>query len=257
MWHLPFDKNPDDITVSKGELQSYLDEMNTALPALRLKFDDISMVNTGLTLFGDNDSETKDLSFGKRSILIDHSSDHQIDGLITLIGVRATTARGMAKQAVDLVFKKLDKKFVKSRTHELPIFGGQFENFEKLLQEANSNTKYPFNSDIVKSLIFNYGAKYEGVLKYIKEYTSLADTIGNTLTIKAEIIHAVQEEMAIKLGDVIFRRTDIGTGEFPSVDTVRASAETMGNELGWNENHIQSEIDELKNDLFFRKGKHF
>jgi len=58
--------------------------------------------------------------------------------------------------------------------------------------------------------------------------------------------------MAIKLGDVIFRRTDIGTGEYPSENTVQVAAEIMGHELDWNENQINSEIDELRNSLFFR-----
>ena len=48
VWHLVFDKDPDSITVSSEELDSYIDEINAAIPALELKLDDITMVNTGL-----------------------------------------------------------------------------------------------------------------------------------------------------------------------------------------------------------------
>jgi glycerol-3-phosphate dehydrogenase len=252
VWHLVFEKKPDEITVSKDELQSYLDEINTAIPRLDLKLDDISMVNTGLTLFGDNVSDAKDLSFGKRSILIDHLIKHKVDGLITLIGVRATTARGMAEKTINLAFRKLGKKLVKSKTHKLAIYGAEFDQFQKLFQEANLKTNSLLNPNIIRSLLHNYGARYYEVLKYIKEDSSFAETVENSQTIKAEIIHAVREEMAVKLGDVIYRRTDIGTGEYPSENAVRVCAELMGKELGWGGHQTQCEIEELKNYLFLK-----
>jgi len=252
VWHLVFDKNPDEITVTKDELQSYLDEINKAIPALDLKLNDISMVNTGLTLFGDNVSDAKDLKFGKRSILIDHLTEHQIDGLITLIGVRATTARGVAEKVINLVFQKLGKKLIRSKTHKLPIYGGEFDNFMKLFEEANLKTNSLLGPNIISSLLHNYGTKYDEVLKYIKEDSSLAEPVENSMTIKAEIIHAVREEMAVKLGDVIYRRTDIGTGEYPRENAVRVCAELMGKELGWSEHQIQCEIEELRSHLFLK-----
>jgi len=252
VWHLVFEKNPDEITVSKDELQSYIDEINTAVPILDLKLDDISMVNTGLTLFGENVADAKDLSFGKRSILVDHLSKHQIDGLITLIGVRATTARSMAEKTIDLVFQKLSKKLIKSKTDILPIYGGEFNTFSKLFEKANSKNNNLLSPEIINSLLHNYGAKYDEVLKYIKEDPSWSETIENSLTIKAEIIHAVREEMAVKLGDVIFRRTDIGTGEFPNENAVRVCAELMGRELGWSEHQTQREIEDLRTQLFLK-----
>ena len=252
VWHLIFEKNPDDITVTREELQSYIDDINTAIPILDLKIDEISMVNTGLTLFGDNTSGKKDLRFGKRSILVDHTIEHQIEGLISLIGVRATTARAMAEKAINLAFKKLRKKSIKSRTHELPIYGGGFENFEKLLHEAKSKTNNLFGPMVMRSLLHNYGTKYEEVLKYIKEDSTFGDKIDDTSTIKAEVIHAVREEMAVKLADVVFRRTELGTGEYPPVNTIRVCAEIMGNELGWNKDKVKHEIEDSEKSLFIR-----
>ena len=252
VWHLPYDMHPDNIVVKKEELQSYLNEVNEAVPALELTFDEISMINTGLTLFGENDLEAKDLSFGKRSILIDHASEHQIEGLITLIGIRATTARGKAKKAVDLIFNKLNRKFVKSKTHELPIFGGEFEKFENLLQEAKSNLGRTLSLNVINSLLHNYGTEFKEVLKYTEEDPSLAEPVGNTSTIKAEVIHAVREEMAVKLGDVIFRRTDLGTGEYPEEKDIRVCATLMGRELGWDEVRTESEIMDLEKPAFLK-----
>ena len=252
VWHLIFNKNPDHITVSREELQSYIDEVNAAIPELDLKFDDITMVNTGLTLFGDNDSNKKDLSFGKRSLLVDHAVEHQIEGVISLIGVRATTARAMAEKATNLAFEKLGKKFEKSRTHELPIYGGKFAKFETLLNEVNLKTNNFFSPEVIRSLLHNYGAKYKDILKYIKEDVNLGDKIGDSSTIKAEIIHAVREEMAVKLSDVVFRRTELGTGEYPPKCMIQVCAEIMGDELKWNKERKRQEIDDLEKSLFLK-----
>jgi hypothetical protein len=66
------------------------------------------MINMGLTLFGSRERQGQNnMSFGKRSRLIDHKEDHDVDGLTTLIGVRAKTARCMAKKAIDMISLQL------------------------------------------------------------------------------------------------------------------------------------------------------
>ena len=98
----------------------------------------------------------------------------------------------------------------------------------------------------------NHGAKYKDILKYIKEDVNLGDKIGDSSTIKAEIIHAVREEMAVKLSDVVFRRTELGTGEYPPKCMIQVCADIMGDELKWGEEKKQHEIDQLETNLFLR-----
>jgi glycerol-3-phosphate dehydrogenase len=52
--------------------------------------------------------------------------------------------------------------------------------------------------------------------------------------------------MGHKLGDIIFRRTDLGTGEHPGKDALQVCAELMAPELGWNEEQIQRELAEVE-----------
>ena len=108
VWHIVWDKDENKIYVTEEELREFLDEVNIAYPALKLKIDEISMVNTGLTLFGETRPGSKTMSFGKRSLLIDHLKINSLNGLISLIGVRATVARGMAEKVIDLISKKIN-----------------------------------------------------------------------------------------------------------------------------------------------------
>ncbi len=245
-WHVVYKGEPDEFTVSEHELQSFLDDINEAYPKFGLKLEDISIVNSGLTLFGENVPRATDLSYGKRSLLIDHAKEHNVDGLLTLIGVRATTARGTAEKAIDLTLKKLGKKATRSKTSITTIYGGKIRYFEEFLRLAIEQHTPTTSAEVIRSLVHNYGSEYGEVLKYIDQNPSWAETVGNTKVLKAEIVHAVREEMVQKLGDVIFRRTDLGTGRHPGVDALQTCADLMAKELEWDENRTQKELEEVK-----------
>ena len=253
VWHGVFDGAPEEVTVTREELKKFLDEANEVYPDLSLSIGDIAVVNTGLILFAENRKESSKISFGKRSILIDHDRKHKVKGLITLIGVRATTARGMAEKAVDLIFKKMGRQSPGSKTETTPIFGGQIEHFDDYLRQAQERRPYGLENGVLDALIHNYGCEYPRVLKYIDERPELGHRVANTMVLKAEIVHAIREEMAEKLGDVIFRRTDLGTGCHPGEDALLECARLMASELGWNEDREKMEADEAR-EYFLRHG---
>ena len=68
----------------------------------------------------------------------------------------------------------------------------------------------------------------------------------NSPVLKAEVIYAVREEMALKLSDVIRRRTVLGSAEIPSDAALESCAGLMAAELGWDADRISAEITETK-----------
>ena len=253
VWHGVFDGAPEEVTVTREEMKKFLDEANEAYPDLSLSIEDIAVVNTGLILFAENRKESSKISFGKRSILIDHDRKHRVKGLITLIGVRATTARGMAGKAVDLIFRKMGRRSPGSKTETIPIFGGQIDHFDDYLGQVQGRRPYGLENGVLDALIHNYGCEYARVLKYIDERPDLGHRVADTMVLKAEIVHAIREEMAEKLGDVIFRRTDLGTGRHPGEDALLECARLMASELGWDEAREKKEADEARK-YFLRHG---
>lgn len=249
VWHHPDRGYPNDLNVSEKELQSFLDEIKQLYPPLSLSIKDISMVNAGLVLFGRSVSDENDFSFGKRSMIIDHARENRLEGLITLIGVRYTTSRGVAEKVIDMVMKKLEKRDSRSDTFSTRIYGGDIGSvgdfFAKVSQELCKN----FSNEVIGGLVHNHGSEYRNVLKYVDEDESFCETIGRSSVIKAEVIHAVREEMAQKLGDVVFRRTDLGSAEYPGESEIRICAEIMAKELGWADTRLRSEINELKSTI--------
>ncbi len=98
----------------------------------------------------------------------------------------------------------------------------------------------------MQALVHNYGSEYHRVLNYLKEDSTWGEPLSNSKVIRAEVIHAVREEMAQKLGDVVLRRTDLGTGAYPGAPALNTCAELMASELGWNKRRTEKELDEVK-----------
>lgn len=255
VWHQIYKKSPEEIIITDEELQGFINEVNQIYHSFEITLKDVSMLNTGLILFGNEHKQgIKDNhSFGKRSLLLDHSRADGLEGLITLIGVRATTARKHAEKAVDLILRKLGREPLRSRTADIAIYGGQICNFEKFVKESISKERPRLDPEVVRALAHNHGSEYAAVLKYAKDDPMLTERIGDSTVLKAEIIHAVWEEMACKLEDVVFRRTDLGTAINPGDKALESCAQLMAKELGWNRERQQKELTEVRN-IFSRKG---
>ena len=71
-------------------------EANAACPGLALNREEVVLTQCGLVLFGENRPGAEDLSYGKRSLVIDHARTDGVEGLVTLVSVRYTTARKAA-----------------------------------------------------------------------------------------------------------------------------------------------------------------
>lgn len=245
VWHVVYRGDPDKFTVTREDLQGFLDEINLSYPSLDLTLNDVSMWNAGLTLFGENEPGATDLSYGKRSMIVDHAQEHDLEGLVTLVGVRFTTARGVATKVIDLVFDKLQKKAPPSQTAETPIYGGNIENFNEFRDQAAAQHSQQVSAEVMSALVHNYGSAYREVLQYLHEEPAWAETLDGANVIKAQVIHAIRQEMAQTLPDVVFRRTDLATGEDPGTVALETAAALMASELDWNQRRVQKEIAEV------------
>jgi glycerol-3-phosphate dehydrogenase len=245
VWHKVFTGDPDHCGVSEIELQNFIDEINGCYSGLDLKLDDVAICNSGLIPFGENDPDAKDLKFGHRSRLVDHASEDGIEGLITLIGVRFTTGPCEAVEAVDRVLHKIGISGRNSILNTVPVEGGDFDNFESLVRQAMKHAPSELPREIAEALVHNHGSAYSRILDYTAGHPKLSQPITGTQSLKAEVVHAVREEMAQTLTDIVVRRTDIGTGECPPRSVLRECAELTAHELQWDAAKVEREIDKV------------
>lgn len=246
VWHRYSKASPDHITVSREELRTFLSEINGAYAGLDLRLDDIRMINTGLILFGSEDDQasSSDHSFAKRSVLVDHGK-HGVEGLISLIGARATVARGVGDQTLDLVDRKIASSknrpnSGKSASEWEKIHGGNFDDFASLVTDVNRGLP-ELSRETATAVAHNYGAAWTELVDGAPD-ASYLQPAGQTNVLKAEALHAVRDEMATSLADIVFRRTELGTGGDPGADAIRAVADIAGQEFGWTEEKRDAEI---------------
>ena len=45
----------------------------------------------------------------------------------------------------------------------------------------------------------------------------------------------------------MLRRTDLGSEQYPGTDSLKACASIMADELGWDQNRVQTEIEAVRN----------
>lgn len=244
--------DPNDLTVGDPEINAFIDEINEAQPGMRLTRDDVSVVNAGLLPFGDNDREASNLSFGKRSLVADHRDTGGPTGLVSAVSVRWTMGRATAQQAVDLVERLLRGKVSRCGTLTTPVYGGDFETFDRLYSDICDDPVIgKLADDIRRNIAVNHGSNWPLIRNLVDEDTGLAATIPGTVITRAEVVFAARNEQVVRLNDVILRRTDIGTGERPSPEAVQACAELVARELGWSQSRLREEAASTESQFPF------
>lgn len=245
VWHVVHRGDPDRFTVTPNDLAEFIDEVNAGHPALDLSLDDVAMWNAGLVLFGENAPGARDLSYGKRSRVVDHSRTHGVDGLITAIGVRWTTARSVADRVVQLAFRKLGRTAQVSGTAVTPTFGGDIPDMRVFMSHLIDNPPAALASvdaDVLRRLGRNYGTGIDRIAYCAGEEPSATKRVGDSNVLRAEVTHAVREEAAVRLGDVVFRRTDLGTAGDPGDAAIDECCQMMATELEWGIDRRDQEL---------------
>jgi glycerol-3-phosphate dehydrogenase len=240
VWHRLFAERPDTAKVEESEIAAWMAEMNASYPALRLKREDVIYANCGLVPFGDSTTATGELSFGKESRYIDHR-EHGVAGLVTVIGIRYTTARGDAARALDLLLRQMPRPPGQAPTSKTPLVGGRITNFADLQLRARREVPQYISSPTLEAWLRNHGSEY-ALLAELAASPDEARLLGNSATAMAEVTHAVRAEMAVHLEDVVLRRTDLGGGSHPGPLAILQAAQRMQQLLGWTEQRLHEEI---------------
>ena len=107
-----------------------------------------------------------------------------------------------------------------SGTARLPLYGGDITRYNDYLHQQIRARAHDFSDQSIRSLIMNYGTQYAHVIDEIS-LSKRASEPEQLSLLRAQIRYAVREEMAFKLSDVIFRRTELGSAGYPGSDLVR------------------------------------
>jgi len=243
--------DPDEFRVTESDVVDFLAEINETFPSAKLERADVLFQYGGLRPIVEKETsiEIEVYDASRKYEIYDHEQDEGISGFLTAIGGKYTTSRNMARQLVDLVYKKLDMPQVPCSTHTTPLFGGEVGRYVSFVDRAKKSNTAQLDEAVIENLCRNYGSRYQDVLKSSdnkKKY--LEEVCEQFPDILAEVIYAVRKEMAVTLSDVVFRRTGIGTLGNPGTQVLERIVDVMAHELKWNRAKKNSEMETaLKN----------
>lgn len=239
----PFSGDLDGELVTEEDIQGLIRDVNSVYPAAGLCREDVRFFYGGL--YPDDPAKQGGGGYqgAREDSIIDHAASQGVNGLISIIGVKYTTARRLAQKVVDLAFRKLERPVPVCQTETTALIGGNLEELDAYIKQESQRQHNLFLNGLVSQLIRTYGTSYASILELCGQEPRLADRIvPDKPVIKAQVLYAVRREMALTLKDVIFRRTNFGLFGHPGKEALHDCAMLMTDELGWDSVRLAQEI---------------
>jgi len=173
-------------------------------------------------------------------------------GLVSIHGVRYTTARHTTEEAVNVAFRALGHANPPPcRTDHTPLWGGGISDVGAFVKNAGDAGESPVPPDTLARLAATYGTEYHRVLNIAREAPALATPLGEDTDVTgAEIVYAARHEMAVSLADAVVRRTEAGSAGHPGADALQRAATLMAWVLGWDAQQMEEEVAAV--EAFYR-----
>ncbi|MFQ5864634.1 MAG: glycerol-3-phosphate dehydrogenase [bacterium] len=243
----------DDVHADAEDVSYLLHTVNEAFENLHLSPDDVISTWAGLRPLVDEEGRPSSVS-----------RDYEIvvnqKGLVTIAGGKLTTYRSMAETLLDEILARFgdrfDHGFSECRTAEEPLYGGDIGHFEKYVAGVlkGAGNRWGLSPKIVERLLHRYGTDYLKVLAMglndRKALHSLSAEPPVTTVLKAEVLYAVEEEMAMTLADFMERRTDLKYyGPEQGLYVAKEVANLMGQQLRWDPLERHRQLETYRNSV--------
>ncbi len=246
-YYTPSDDHPDDVGIREDEVMDFIGKVNESYPPANLSVDDVTLYHVGLLPSSSFYSGRRGIRLEEKYRIQDHGKTDDVEGMISVYGVKYTTARLVVEKTLDLMLKKMGREHVICKTGLTPVYGGEIANFEEFLEASSRLRDGKWKEGSLKNLAFNHGSKMETVIRYAEASPDMAHTIGDSQEVtRGQIINGIREEMAQKLSDLVMRRTDLGSAGYPGDKAIEECALLAAGELSWVDSDVKREIEEVK-----------
>jgi len=156
-------------------------------------------------------------------------------GLVTIVGGKMTTYRRMAQDTVDVLSRRDGASSPPHPTLRLPLQGSVgWSNAQSDL--TRRGTALDLDSLVIEHLGASYGTLADAILDMVEQNATLGTRlIADLPYIRAEVIHACRQEMAMTPLDMLARRMSITLEDrHQGLEIVADVAALMADELGWS-----------------------
>jgi glycerol-3-phosphate dehydrogenase len=227
--HDAYRGNPDDMGMTETEVSAFLEEVSHALAGEPIDLDEVASLHIGIS-----PAEETGRHGAKRTVIQDEAQ-HGLRGCVAVTANKYTTAPDMAHKLTERV---LDGKSGSGRRPAdfqapLPFAAGTGPTVDPASDEAaRGNSERAWVEAI-------YGRRAAEVFDLAERHEESDEA---RRIFRARVEFGVRHEMAVRLGDALFRCTDLAERGRLGPPELEWAATWMARECGWS---AQAKQDEL------------
>ena len=244
-----YQQDKNEVKTSIVDALYLIEAVNNMFENVTLTLDDIQSSWAGLRpLIHEEGKSASELS-RKDEIFVSDTK------LISIAGGKLTGYRKMAERIVDMVAKKMKRRFESEfdpiQTEEIVLAGGPFQNYKSVniyINQVFKNLKnYGFTKTDAAYLVHNYGKQTDII---IDKFDELKETNLELRLLKAEVWFTINHEMTCTPTDFFMRRTGRLFFDKPSVDTYKkAILNEFVKYFNWSEAATEIQLQELESKI--------
>lgn len=243
----PLARLPETVTADADDVVYLLRSGNAMFPDARLQPDDVIATWAGVRPLVRPPAATDPGTVSREHVIV------EAPGLVSVFGGKLTTYRRMAAQAVDraaAALHALDDRALPraAATAREPLPGGEVADLDLVIAEVEREGVAPTTA---RRLVRRYGSEAPAVARLAAGTPALGLPVATGGTaIRAELVYAVQREMALTLSDLLVRRTHVFY-ETPGHGLPEAQelAALVAPDLGWDTARCAAEVEAYRAEV--------
>jgi len=238
-----FDGDPDRLWATRDEVTYLLDTVSQAVPDRRVAFDNVVYTYAGV----------RPLSFEAGRSASKISRQHKVvaegpEGrFLSVTGTKLTCFRSLAEHVGDRVMRALGRP-ARSSTSRIALDGADEDvgtiEARAWMDVSEEMAASGVSRETLQALVETYGRGYTRVLELARKLADGTERLcPQNPEIVAQLHHAVTDELAVSLQDVLFRRTGIGQSRCLGQDCAESIGRRMAEIAGWSARRLDAELD--------------
>ena len=232
--------DPGSVTASEEDVRYLQEEARRAFPTA--PFGEIHFTWAGVRALVREEGVSEG-EVSRKHALFDHAAREGVEGALSVVGGKITAYRAIAEEVVDAVSRRLSR-YTPSRTAAELLPGAVPP--DRVARPGDLTLDAPTRAHL-ESI---YGARAREVLDLARADPALAAPLcPHHHGMEAEVVHAVQNEWALTLGDILLRRNALGLSACQALDCVDRVAELMGALLGWDSERRREEVEAYRREV--------
>jgi glycerol-3-phosphate dehydrogenase len=211
--------DPDNVLPSREEIRYLTEALAYALPGQPLSQGDIWYAYAGIRPLPRVASGPEG-AITRRHHIVDHTADGY-GGLLSVIGGKLSTYLALGEQVTERLFRALRRTAPAGQVYHTPLVPGHWRPAPGNLEETR--------------LWQIYGARAGEIVAAVHATPRLAQRIcEHSCETIAQVQHAIRQEGAITVADILLRRTPAGWSRCQGLDAAPLVARLLGEHFSWD-----------------------